>query len=371
MKFLYKKAVKLLQELIAMPSFSTEEKDVADHVEVFLKEHSIQTIRKYNNIWCYNEYFQAGKPLLLLNSHLDTVRPNSQYRMDPFLPVIRDGKLYGLGSNDAGGALVSLICTFLHFNERRDLPFNICLALTSEEEDSGLHGIRSILSDLMPVSFAIVGEPTGMHMATSERGSMVLDCVAMGKAGHAAREEGDNAIYRAIRDIHWFSHFEFPTDPGQQQAIKMTVTEISAGLQHNIVPGECNFTVDIRFDHSYTVKEIINVIKNHTFCDTSLRPNILYPSSINGSHLLVRAAEQLGRQTYVSPTSSDQGWLKLPSVKMGPGNSARSHSADEYIYLSEIEEGINIYISLLNLMCRMMVSDAQLKSLSFEHQLEH
>lgn len=370
MKILYEQATELLKKLIAIPSFSTEEAAASDFIEAFLRQKGVHPIRKYHNIWCYNEHFESGKPLVLLNSHLDTVRPNSQYQMDPFAPVIKDGKLYGLGSNDAGGALVSLIATFLYFNERKDLPFNLCLAATAEEENSGPHGIRCILDDLMPISVAIVGEPTQMDMAISEKGSMVLDCVATGRAGHAAREEGDNAIYRAIRDISWFSSYEFPVDPGQPRAVKMTVTEINGGLQHNIVPGECSFTVDIRFDHNYTVKEIINNIKNHTFCDLTVRPNILYPSVIACSHLLVQAGIEIGCETYASPTSSDQGWLQLPSVKIGPGNSARSHSADEYIYLSEIEDGIRTYIRLLESLKKLMASGKQLNSLSFVPQLE-
>ncbi|WP_448636464.1 M20/M25/M40 family metallo-hydrolase [Pedobacter panaciterrae] len=234
------------------------------------------------------------------------------------------------------------------------------MAATAEEENSGRKGIKSILDDLMPISFAIVGEPTNMHMAVAEKGSMVLDCVSTGRPGHAAREEGDNAIYKALKDIHWFSSYVFPIDSNLPNPVKMTVTQINAGIQHNIVPGECSFTIDIRFDHSYTEKEILNTIKNHTFCDTTLRPNVLTPSAIDLLHPLVRTGIAIGRKTYISPTSSDQGWLEMPSVKIGPGDSARSHSADEYIYLAEISDGITIYINLLESIFPYLVNDSSL-----------
>jgi acetylornithine deacetylase len=347
MKKLYLQAVSLLEKLISISSFSGEEDMAADEVEKFLDEQGITSIRKFNNIWCYNQFFDQTKPTIMLNSHLDTVRPNSQYLHDPFTPVIKDGKLYGLGSNDAGGALVSLISTFLYFYERKDLPYNLCLAVTAEEENSGRLGIRCILGDLMPIAFAIVGEPTSMQLAIAERGTMVLECLSTGRAGHAAMEEGDNAILKAMRDIHWFSTYVFPAETNMPQPVKMTVTQINGGSQHNIVPGECSFTVDIRFDHNYNTKEILNTIKNHTFCDTNLRHNVLSPSSIDVLHPLVKTGIAIGQKTYLSPTSSDQGWLQMPSLKMGPGDSARSHTADEYIYLSEISEGISIYIKLL------------------------
>lgn len=344
---MHDQAIALLEKLISTPSFSGEEDAVADLVVNLLRTESVTVIRKFNNVWCYNRQFDLRKPTILLNSHLDTVKPNSQYTQDPFVATIKDGKLFGLGSNDAGGALVSLINTFLHFYEREDLLFNLCLAVTAEEENSGKRGIRCILDDLMPIDFAIVGEPTGMHMAVAEKGSMVLDCMSTGRSGHAAREEGDNAIYKAIRDINWFSNYHFPHGIDQLNPVKMTVTQINAGLQHNIVPGECSFTVDIRFDHTYSVKEILTVIHNHTFCDADLRPDVLNPSMISLEHPIVRVGTALGRECYVSPTSSDQGWLAVPSIKIGPGDSARSHSADEFIYVKEIEEGIDIYVHLL------------------------
>lgn len=369
MKNLYEQALLLLKKLISIRSFSGEEDLAADEIEKFLKEHKVSAIRKFNNIWCYNKYFGQQKPVIMLNSHLDTVKPNSQYINDPFDPIIKNGRLYGLGSNDAGAALVSLIATFLYFYERKDLPFNLCLAVTAEEETSGQTGIKCILHDLMPVSFAIVGEPTNMQLAIAEKGSIVLDCLSTGRAGHAAREEGDNAIYKAIKDIQWFSTFVFPGDPGNPAPVKMTITEINADGQHNVVPGECSFTVDIRFDHSYTAKEILNTIKNHTFCDTSLRSNVLRPTSIDILHPVVKTGIAIGRKTYFSETSSDQGWLNVPSVKMGPGDSARSHTADEYICLSEISEGIAIYTELLESIVPYLVNNPLLNR--HPHEAQH
>jgi acetylornithine deacetylase len=344
---LYQESLELLSSLISIPSFSGDEMLTADQIESFLNLRGVNTFRKYNNVWCYNKYMDAAKPTILLNSHHDTVKPNGQYTRDPFNPVIEDEKIHGLGSNDAGGPLVALTATFLYFFDRKDLPFNICLAATAEEETSGELGIRSILDDIKEISFAIVGEPTGMQMAIAEKGSMVIDCVSKGRSGHAAREEGDNAIYHALKDIEWFKNYLFPIMDDQPQPVKMSVTEIKAGIQHNIVPAECSFTVDIRFDHNYTEREIVNTIINHTTCHFTLRPNVLKPSFIDILHPLVVAGLALGRKTYLSPTSSDQGWLDMPSVKMGPGNSARSHTADEFIGIEEIEEGIDIYISLL------------------------
>lgn len=368
MKKLYDQAVNLLQNLISIPSYSGEENLAADQVEGFLKEHGVATIRKFNNTWCYNKFFDPAKPIILLNSHIDTVKPNSQYTNDPFMPVIKDGKLYGLGSNDAGGPLVSLISAFLYFYERSDLPFNLCLAATAEEENSGQKGIKCILADLMPITFAIVGEPTNMQIAISEKGSMVLDCISTGRSGHAAREEGDNAIYKALKDIHWLSSYRFPIENDQLCPVKMTVSQINAGLQHNIVPGECSFTVDIRFDHNYTSREILNTIKNHTFCDFTVRPNVMTPSSIDVNHPVVKAGVSIGRKTYSSPTGSDQGWLDMPSVKMGPGESARSHTANEFIYLQEIDEGIRIYIDLLESLFPYLAADSVLEQRAYESQ---
>ncbi|WP_082035836.1 M20 family metallo-hydrolase [Pedobacter lusitanus] len=347
----------LLKQLIATPSFSGQEEKTANLIESFLQDNYVFTLRKHNNIWCYNLHFDHTKPTILLNSHHDTVRPTAAYNKNPFEPVVSDGKLYGLGSNDAGGALVSLIATFLHFFKRRDLPFNICLAATAEEENSGDKGLKCILSDLLPVSFAIVGEPTNMQMAIAEKGSMVLDCKSFGRSGHAAREEGDNAIYRALKDIQWFSSYVFPIESRVMGPVKMTVTEVNAGIQHNIVPAECNFTVDIRLTDAYTEKELLHIIQNHTFCEFTVRPGVLKPSCINQLHPIVKTGLSIGRSAYISPTSSDQGWLDMPSVKMGPGESARSHTADEFIYLEEIKEGMDLYVQLLESLFPYLVNN--------------
>lgn len=353
-------SIGLLKKLISKPSFSGHEENTANLIESFLQDHYVFTLRKHNNIWCYNLHFDHSKPTILLNSHHDTVKPSAAYTKDPFEPIVQDGKLFGLGSNDAGGALVSLIATFLHFFKRRDLPFNICLAATAEEETSGEKGLKCILKDLLPISFAVVGEPTNMQMAVAERGSMVLDCKSFGRSGHAAREEGDNAIYRALKDIQWFSSYKFPIESAVMGPVKMTVTEVNAGIQHNIIPAECSFTVDVRLTDAYTEKELLHIIQNHTFCEFTVRPGVLKPSCIDNLHPIVKTGLSIGRSAYISPTSSDQGWLDVPSVKMGPGESARSHTADEFIYLEEINEGVVIYTRLLESLIPYLVNSPDL-----------
>lgn len=344
---IYQDAIALLSKLISIPSISGSENGTAEALEDFLNGKGVHATRRNNNLWCFNKYYDEGKPTILLISHHDTVQPNEHYNRNPFEPSIENDKLFGLGSNDAGGSMVSLIGTFLYFFEREDLAFNLCLALTAEEETSGELGIRCITGDLKGISFAIVGEPTGMQLAVAEKGSMVIDCVCKGRSGHAAREEGDNAIYRAFKDIEWFRTFHFPIMENQPEPVKMSVTEIKAGIQHNIVPPACHFTVDIRFDHNYTPREIINTIINHTASDFRVRPNISGPSSIDLTHPLLAAGHAMGKRPYLSPTSSDQAWLDMPSVKIGPGDPARCHTADEYIGIEEIEDGINVYIGIL------------------------
>jgi acetylornithine deacetylase len=259
-----------------------------------------------------------------------------------------DGKLFGLGSNDSGGALVSLIATFLHFHQAKSLNYNLVLAATAEEEISGLGGIESIWSMLPQVDFAIVGEPTLGQMAIAEKGLLVLDCVAKGSAGHAAREEGVNAIYRALPDIEWFRSYSFPRVSPTLGQVKMTVTVIDAGQQHNVVPAECKFVVDIRVTDAYTLEEVLEEVKRHVGCAITPRSLRLHPSGIPHDHVLVKAAQQLGIVTYGSPTTSDQALIPVPSVKIGPGDSARSHMADEFIFVNEIEAGIQTYIRLIN-----------------------
>lgn len=347
------KYIELLQWLIATPSYSREENLTADILASFLSDEGVRDVqREHNNVWAYNQHFDPSKPTILLNSHHDTVKPNSAWTRDPFMPEIVDGKLYGLGSNDAGASVVSLIAAFLHFYKDERMQYNLCLALTAEEEVSGQNGIESILPRLGEIDFAIVGEPTEMHLAIAERGLMVLDCVAHGKAGHAARNEGENAIYKAIKDIEWFRTYRFPKESELFGNVKMSVTIISAGTQHNVVPAECRFTVDIRVTDRYSNEEVLEIVRAHVESEVFPRSTRLKPSYIDPSHPIVAAGLSLGRNTYGSPTTSDQALLSVPSLKMGPGDSARSHSADEFVYVDEIEKGIGQYIAMLETVCR-------------------
>ena len=340
-------AVSLLKQLIAIPSFSRDEEGTADLLEQFLIEKGVKIHRKLNNMWAFNKYFDASRPTILLNSHHDTVKPNPGYTRDPFEASVEDGKLFGLGSNDAGGCLVSLIAVFLYFYKQADLSYNFCMATTAEEEISGVNGLELIIPELGPLDFAIVGEPTGMHLAIGERGLMVLDCVAHGKAGHAAREEGENAIYSAIRDIEWFRSYKLPLESALFGPVKMSVTIISAGSQHNVVPAECKFTVDVRVTDAYRNEEVLEIIRQHVKCSITPRSVRLKSSKIGEDHPIVQAGIALGRTTYGSPTTSDQALLDIPSLKIGPGDSARSHTADEFVYVDEINEGIELYIKML------------------------
>lgn len=341
-------AINLLEQLIATPSFSREEDKTAIILQGFFKQHDIHSERKGNNVWARNKYFKAELPTILLNSHHDTVRPNSAYTRDPFEAEIIDGKLYGLGSNDAGGPLVCLIVAFLHFYEQKNLNFNIVISATAEEEISGTEGIESIWGLLPRIDLAIVGEPTLCEMAVAEKGLMVVDCVARGKAGHAAREEGVNAIYEAMKDIEWLRTYKFPKVSPTLGEIKMTTTIISAGKQHNVVPAECTYTVDIRVTDQYTLEEVLEVIEKNVRARVTPRSMRMRSSGIASDHPLVKSAQKLGIRQYGSPTTSDQALIPVPSVKIGPGDSARSHTADEFIFVAEIVKGIDTYIALLN-----------------------
>ncbi|SKB68642.1 M20 family metallo-hydrolase [Daejeonella lutea] len=345
---LVNESIELLKELIRIPSFSREEDKTASAINAFLVSKEVKTNRKLNNIWAYNKFFDANKPTILLNSHHDTVKPNSGYTREPFAADIEDGILYGLGSNDAGGCLVSLTAAFLHYYDSANLKYNLCLALTAEEEISGQSGLESILPELGELEFAIVGEPTLMNMAIAEKGLMVIDCTVHGKAGHAARDEGDNAIYKALKDIEWFRSYEFAKKSELFGPVKMSVTIIEAGSQHNVVPATCKFTVDVRITDAYRNEEVLKIIRQNVSCDVNPRSTRLKPSSISKDHPIVKAGIALGRETYGSPTTSDQALLDIPSLKMGPGDSARSHMANEFIYTEEIEEGISLYIELLS-----------------------
>ena len=344
---LYQNALDLLKKLIATQSFSKEEEQTALLIEDFFKQHQIPYQREQNNIWAFNKFYDESKPTILLNSHHDTVKPNSGYTRNPYESTIEDGKLYGLGSNDAGGPLMALLATFLHFKERTDLPFNILYAATAEEEISGKGGIENIINDLGNVQLAIVGEPTLMQMAVAERGLMVLDGVATGKAGHAARNEGVNAIYLAMKDIEWFRAYQFEKDSEWLGPVSMTVTQINAGTAHNQVPAECTFVVDVRLNEHYPHGEALAIIRQHITSEVKERSTRIKPSFIETTHPLIVAGQALGMSVYGSPTTSDMALMPWKAVKLGPGESARSHSADEFIYLHEIEQGIKGYIDLI------------------------
>lgn len=339
--------ISLLGELIAIPSFSRGENATADRLELFLNDNGIPSFCKRNNVWAKNLFFSDDKPTLLLNSHHDTVKPNKGYTRDPFVPSIEDGKLYGLGSNDAGGPLVALLGTFMYFYNKADLPFNLIYAATAEEEISGTGGIESIINDLGNIHLAIVGEPTLMNMAVAERGLLVIDCETHGVAGHAARNEGINAIYIAMQDIEWFRTYKFEKTSQWLGPMGMNVTIINAGSAHNQVPSVCSYTVDLRLNEHYTHAQTLDLIRQHVKSTVKERSTRIKPSFINVNDPIVAAAHSLNISLYGSPTTSDMALMPWPAVKIGPGDSARSHSADEFIYIKEIEDGIALYISLL------------------------
>jgi acetylornithine deacetylase len=342
-------AIGLLQGLIRIPSFSKEEDQTAALLEQFFHDAKIPVKRFLNNIWAVNQYFDPAKPTLLLNSHHDTVKPNKGYTLDPFNPIVQDGKLYGLGSNDAGGSLVSLIAVFRHYYDRPDLAYNLLLAATAEEEISGKNGIEILLKELPDIDCGIVGEPTQMQMAVAERGLLVLDVHVEGRAGHAAREEGENALYKALDDIQWFRNHQFAKVSPLLGPVKMTVTVVETDNKaHNVVPAQCKFVVDVRVNECYRFEEIIEEIQAHIKGQATPRSLRMRSTSIPETHPLIVAGKLLGRTTYGSPTTSDKALMPFVTLKMGPGDSARSHTADEYIYLKEIEEGIALYIALLN-----------------------
>lgn len=345
---LKKDAVELLKNLIRTESFSKQEDKTAGLISQFFENHGIKTHRLKNNVWAFNKSFDPKKPTILLNSHHDTVKPNPGYTNDPFDPFEKDGKLFGLGSNDAGGCLVSLIATFRYFYNKENLKYNFVIAATAEEEISGFDGLELVYPQLGPIDFAIVGEPTLMDIAVAEKGLMVLDCTAKGKAGHAAREEGDNAIYKAIKDIEWIRNYKFEKVSPHLGPMKMSVTIINAGYQHNVVPETCTFTIDVRITEMYKNEDVLKIIEDNIQSEVKPRSVRLRPSFIDPDHPLVHAAIRHGAKTYGSPTTSDQALIPVPSVKMGPGNSSRSHTANEFIWLSEIGEGIDKYIAILS-----------------------
>lgn len=346
---LIEEAVTLLKELIQTPSFSKEEDQTAGIISRFLALKGVATSRVGNNVFAQNQFYDAAKPSILLNSHHDTVRPNAQYTRDPFSPQVEDGKLFGLGSNDAGGCLVSLLATFLYFHQQRNLKYNLVFAATAEEEISGKNGIEYTLPFLPKIDCAIVGEPTLLQLAVAERGLLVLDCTAHGKAGHAARNEGENALYKAMQDIEWIRTWAFEKVSPLIGPVKMSVTAIETpNKTHNIVPAECTFVVDVRVNELYTFEEVLETIEANIKSTVVCRSMRLRATAIALEHPLVQAGIALQKSTYGSPTTSDKALMSFPALKAGPGDSARSHTADEFIYVNEIHEGIRFYIQLLN-----------------------
>jgi acetylornithine deacetylase len=340
-------AIDLLAALIRTPSFSREEAASADLLARWLSERGVDAARKGNNLWARSTGHDASKPSVMLCSHHDTVRPVSSWERDPFDPLVDEERITGLGSNDAGGCLVALCMTFLSLRERTDLPFNLLLVLSAEEEIAGEGGVASVMGEVGPVDLAIVGEPTDMELAVAEKGLMVLDCTAHGVAGHAARSTGVNAITVAMRDIAWLARHEFPEVSPQLGPVKMTVTQISAGTQHNVVPDRCDFVVDVRVTDSISHEEILAVLRGAMESDVHPRSMRLRPSSIADDHPIVQAARELGLVCFGSPTMSDQALLDVPSVKIGPGRSERSHTAGEYITIEELGRGLRLYQELL------------------------
>lgn len=336
----------LLSSLISVPSVSRDEKAAADVLEAWMKGHGICPQRKGNNLWVSN-CEPDGRPTIMLNAHIDTVKPASGYTRDPFAPAIEDGKLYGLGSNDDGGSLVALLAVFMQMKDSQQ-PYRLIYSATAEEEVSGREGLDYILDEIGEVTLGIMGEPTGMQMAVAERGLMVLDCTAEGKSGHAARNEGVNAIYKALEDIEWFRTHQFEKVSEYLGPVKMSVTQINAGTQHNVVPDKCTFVVDVRPNGMYSNIELLGMIKESVSCQVKERSTRINSSNIDVKHPVIMRGISLGLRTFGSPTTSNQALVSFPTVKIGPGDSARSHSADEYIRIDEIEQAVEIYTALLD-----------------------
>ena len=346
---LQQEAISLLKELISTPSFSKEEDETAGILCRFIGAKGIQHSRVGNNVYALNKYYDADKPSILLNSHHDTVKPNKGYTFDPFSPFEKDGKLFGLGSNDAGGCLVSLLATFLYYYDQQDLDHNVVFAASAEEEISGVNGIELVLPYLGKLDYGIVGEPTKLEMAVAERGLMVIDCTAEGRSGHAARNEGENALYKAVDDITWLRNYKFEKVSPLLGESRLTATVISTeNIQHNVVPSQCKFVIDVRVNELYTFEEILDALQKNMKSKFKPRTTRMKSTSIPLDHPLVKAGIKLGRGYYGSPTTSDKALMPFPTLKMGPGDSARSHTADEYILIDEIKEGIDTYIKLVN-----------------------
>ena len=343
----FREVISLLERLIKTPSISRDESAVADIVWDEFLRLGFQPLRKGNNVWAEAWAYDAGKPTILLDAHLDTVKPVAGWVRDPFTPSVEGERLYGLGSNDTGASLVSLIATFVRLAQREQPYTLICLA-SAEEEVTGIGGVRMVLGELPMIDFAIVGEPTQMHPAVAERGLMVFDCVARGVSGHAARQEGVNAIYKAMEDIEWFRSYTFPRISPMLGPVKMSVTGIEAGTQHNVIPAECRFVVDVRVNECYQNEELLALVREQVYSEVTPRSTHLSSSFISLDHPAVKRLKTLGRVPFASPTMSNQAVMPFTTLKLGPGDSARSHTADEYIQLSEIEQAMEIYYDLLN-----------------------
>lgn len=347
---LFLEAVEVLKQLVRTPSLSREEDKTGDILQSFFESRHIPVQRIMNNVIVRSKHFDPSKKTLLLNSHHDTVPPNKNYTLDPFTPVIREEKLFGLGTNDAGGSLVSMMATFLYFIEM-EAPVNIVFAASAEEEISGKNGVELLLPSLPKIDMAIVGEPTLMNMAIAEKGLLVLDCTAHGKSGHAARDEGDNAIYKAVRDIEWIQKFNFQKESEWLGRVHTAVTSIETDNKaHNVVPGSCRFVIDVRVNELYTFDEVVEIFRKNLISEVNPRSLRLKPSFIPEDHVMVRAGKKLGMVMYGSPTCSDMAQIPFPAVKCGPGDSARSHTADEFIYLHEIKNGISKYVNWIEQM---------------------
>ena len=343
----FREVISLLERLIKTPSISRDESAVADIIWDEFLRLGFQPQRKGNNVWAEAWAYDAGKPTILLDAHLDTVKPVAGWVRDPFTPSVEGERLYGLGSNDTGASLVSLIATFVRLAQSEQ-PYNLICLASAEEEVTGIGGVRMVLGELPMIDFAIVGEPTQMHPAVAERGLMVFDCVARGVSGHAARQEGVNAIYKAMEDIEWFRSYTFPRISPMLGPVKMSVTGIEAGTQHNVIPAECRFVVDVRVNECYQNEELLALVREQVHSEVTPRSTHLSSSFISLDHPAVKRLKTLGRVPFASPTMSNQAVMPFTTLKLGPGDSARSHTADEYIQLSEIEQAMEIYYDLLN-----------------------
>lgn len=340
----------LLSELISIPAVSREESQKADALERYMIAQGLAPQREANNLWCVGKTMLPNRPTVLLNAHIDTVKPVSGWQRPPHVPTLEGDRLYGLGTNDCGGGLVALLFAFMHLNgiDQGQLPYNLVYLASAEEEVSGRNGVERALPLLPHIDVAIVGEPTGMHPAIAEKGLMVLDCTAHGVSGHAARNEGVNAIYAALSDIEWLRTHQFERVSPLLGPVKMSVTQVNAGTQHNVVPDACTFVVDVRTNECYSNQEVLDYITNHLTSDVKARSTRLNSSSIPDSHPLIQRCVALGGRPFGSPTLSDQALMSFPSFKLGPGDSARSHTADEYICLSELDDALDFYIKLLS-----------------------